>query len=181
MDLNPRDASCPSTRADEKNPIRIANHFPRHVDQIRAAKMILCQSLTRACNIDLGDTTVARVIAHAAIRECRFEGSTAMIRKMTVSWDWQHFLPTNLKGKVMIYTIKDNHILIPISRTQIIDIAINDTLKADGFPGAEHTWTKHDRELIEGNPDDEIFLQIDKTDDNKFKASGILLNSYQNS
>jgi hypothetical protein len=85
------------------------------------------------------------------------------------------------KGKVMIYTIKDSHILIPISRTQIIDITINDTLKADGFPGAEYTWTKHDRELIEGNPDDEIFLQIDRIDDNKFKASGILLNNYQNS
>jgi hypothetical protein len=81
----------------------------------------------------------------------------------------------------MTYNIKGNPILIPIDRTQIIDITVNDVLTAEEFPGASHTWTKHDRELMEGNPDDDMFLQIEKIGPNAFKASGIFLHNYQNS
>lgn len=75
----------------------------------------------------------------------------------------------------MTYQIEGNTMLFAIDRTQIMDIAVNDTLQVKGFPGASHQWTDHDREFVENNPDDEIFLQVERIGENKYKATGILL------
>jgi hypothetical protein len=82
-----------------------------------------------------------------------------------------------LKTIAMTYNIKGTNMLFPIDRTQIIDISVNDTLQIEGFPGARHTWTSHDSELIENNPDDAIFLQIEKVAENKYRTLGILLDN----
>ena len=75
----------------------------------------------------------------------------------------------------MTYKIDGNTLLFAIDRTQIIDISVNDVLQIQGFPGASHTWTEHDSEFIENNPDDEIYLQIERISENKFRSVGILL------
>ena len=75
----------------------------------------------------------------------------------------------------MTYNIEGKIMLFAIDRTQIIDISVNDVLQIDGFPGASYIWTKHDSELVENNPDDEIYLQVERSGRNAFKATGILL------
>jgi hypothetical protein len=75
----------------------------------------------------------------------------------------------------MTYNIEGKIMLFAIDRTQIIDISVNDTLQIEGFPGTSYTWTKHDSQLIETNPDDSIFLQIERTEADKYKALGIVL------
>jgi hypothetical protein len=75
----------------------------------------------------------------------------------------------------MTYRLKGDHILFAINRTEILDISVNDVITLDGFPGVSYVWTAHDREFMENNPDDEIFLQVQRVDGNKFKGTGILL------
>lgn len=75
----------------------------------------------------------------------------------------------------MTYQIEGNSMLFAINRSQIIDISVNDTLQVIGFPGASHVWTEHDSQFVENNPDDEIFLQIERVAENKYVAKGILL------
>lgn len=75
----------------------------------------------------------------------------------------------------MTYQLNGNNILFAISRAEILDIAVNDVITVQGFPGVKHVWTEHDREFVENNPDDEIFLQIERTGDNHFRANGIAL------
>ena len=75
----------------------------------------------------------------------------------------------------MIYKIDGNTMIFAIDRTGIIDVSVNDILEVEGFQGARHVWTEHDSELIENNPDDDIFLQIERVGENKFKAGGIIL------
>jgi hypothetical protein len=75
----------------------------------------------------------------------------------------------------MTYTIEGNAMLFAIDRTKVIDISVNDRVEVKGFPGAVHVWSEHDTEFIENNPDDDIFLQIERVGENKFKAVGIIL------
>lgn len=75
----------------------------------------------------------------------------------------------------MVYKIEGNQMLFSIDRTKIIDITPSDRIEVRGFPGAAHVWTEHDTEFIENNPDDEIFLLVERVDDNKFRTSGIML------
>ena len=75
----------------------------------------------------------------------------------------------------MTYRLKGNSFLFAINRAEILDISLNDIITVDGFPGVSYAWTQHDREFVENNPDDDIFLQVERTDGNKFKGNGIVL------
>ncbi len=75
----------------------------------------------------------------------------------------------------MTYQIEGNRMLFAITRSQIIDISVDDTLQVKDIPGASHVWTEHDSQFIENNPDDDIFLQIEKVAVNEYKASVISL------
>jgi hypothetical protein len=74
----------------------------------------------------------------------------------------------------MNYQIDGKNLLFAIDRAAIIDISVNDTLEVKDLPGATYTWTDQDREFMENNPDDEIFLQIERRG-NQYIAKGILL------
>ncbi len=76
----------------------------------------------------------------------------------------------------MRYTIPGNTILCPIDRTHIIDIAVGDVLELREFPGASYEWTEQDSEFVENNPDDDIYLQLEK-EDGQFFITGIFLMS----
>src|SRR5690606_22449480 len=67
------------------------------------------------------------------------------------------------------------NLLFAINRADIVDISPNDVITVDGFPGAEYLWTDHDGEFFENNPDDDVFLEIERTADNTFRAIGIVL------
>ncbi|MFZ6014234.1 MAG: hypothetical protein ACOYXT_28085 [Bacteroidota bacterium] len=75
----------------------------------------------------------------------------------------------------MIYSIDGNSMLFEIDRTKIIDISVGDTIDVKGFPGAVYNWTNHDSEFIENNPDNDIFLEIQRVAENKFKAVRIIV------
>jgi hypothetical protein len=75
----------------------------------------------------------------------------------------------------MTYNIEGNKMLFSIDRTTIIDISADDVIQVTGFPGAVHRWSEHDTEFVENNPDDEIFLQVERIGQNSFKALGIVL------
>lgn len=74
----------------------------------------------------------------------------------------------------MNYQITGQKLLIPIDRAGIADISVNDTLTIDGFPGVKHVWTNQDAQFFESNPDDDIFLEVEK-DGDRFKACGVVL------
>jgi hypothetical protein len=76
----------------------------------------------------------------------------------------------------MRYQIPGNIILCPIDRTHIIDIAVDDILELQGFPGARYVWTEQDREFVENNPDDDIYLQLERSE-GIFTITGIFLMS----
>jgi hypothetical protein len=75
----------------------------------------------------------------------------------------------------MTYKLDGRYLLFPISRTDILDISTNDVIAVAGFPGLQYVWTDHDGEFVENNPDDEVFLQIERVDNTRFRATGILL------
>jgi hypothetical protein len=75
----------------------------------------------------------------------------------------------------MTYQLNGSTILLGINRTDILDISVNDTLSVDGFPGVNYQWTEQDSDFVENNPDDDIFLQIERVGDKQFKATGIVL------
>jgi hypothetical protein len=75
----------------------------------------------------------------------------------------------------MTYSLNGNSLLFAIDRTEIIDISAGDTISVDGFPGVKHVWTEQDGDFVENNPDDEIFLQVQRLGEKDFKAGGILL------
>ena len=74
----------------------------------------------------------------------------------------------------MTYQLNGNSLLFAINRTEILDISVDDVIALDGFPGVNYVWTEQDSDFVENNPDDEIFLQIERSG-NKYKASGIIL------
>lgn len=65
--------------------------------------------------------------------------------------------------------------LFAIDRTEIIDISVKDIIAVEGFPGAGYEWTAQDSEFVENNPDDDIFLQIERINQSTYRASGIVL------
>jgi len=75
----------------------------------------------------------------------------------------------------MTYQLNGNDLLFAINRTDIVDISTGDIISVDGFPGVSYEWTNHDSEFVENNPDDEIYLRVERSDSNAFKARGILL------
>ena len=75
----------------------------------------------------------------------------------------------------MTYQLSGNNMFFAISRTQILDISVNDIIAVDDYPGVNYVWTAHDSEFVENNPDDDIFLEIERVAGNKYKAVGILL------
>jgi hypothetical protein len=79
----------------------------------------------------------------------------------------------------MTYHIDDTSMLVSISRSKIIDISVNDVLSINCFGGIQYQWTDQDRDFMENNPDDDIFLKIEKTKNGDFKAVGIFLHENQ--
>ena len=75
----------------------------------------------------------------------------------------------------MTYRLNGNSFLFAINRSEILDISVNDVIAVEGFPGVRYVWTTHDREFVENNPDDDIFLQVERTEGNKFNGRGIVL------
>jgi hypothetical protein len=75
----------------------------------------------------------------------------------------------------MIYQIEGDKMFFALNRSLLIDISVNDTLQIKGVPGASHVWTEHDSQFIESNPDDDIFLQIEKIGGGNYKARVVSL------
>lgn len=75
----------------------------------------------------------------------------------------------------MTYQLNGDDLLFAINRTDIVDINEGDVIAVDGFTGVNYIWTNHDREFLENNPDDDIYLRVQRVDNNAFKAKGILL------
>ena len=75
----------------------------------------------------------------------------------------------------MTYQLNGSTILFAINRADILDISVDDIITVDGFPGVDYQWTEQDSDFVENNPDDDIFLQIERVADKQFKASGIVL------
>lgn len=75
----------------------------------------------------------------------------------------------------MTYKLNGNNMLFAINRTQILDIAVNDIITVQDYPDVRYVWTGHDSEFVENNPDDDIFLQIERLAGDQYQATGILL------
>lgn len=75
----------------------------------------------------------------------------------------------------MKYKLDGNSILFALNRPEIIDISPNDVLEVEGFPGARYVWTDHDTDFMENNPDDEMYLQIERRGPAHFEAKGVIL------
>lgn len=75
----------------------------------------------------------------------------------------------------MNYQLNGHDLLFAINRTDILDISSGDIISVEGFPDIRYEWTNHDSEFVENNPDDEIYLRVERTGNNDFRAKGILL------
>lgn len=75
----------------------------------------------------------------------------------------------------MTYELTGNNILFVLNRTEIIDIMPDDTITLHDFPGATYQWTSQDADFLENNPDDDIYLQVERVGDNHYRATGIQL------
>ena len=75
----------------------------------------------------------------------------------------------------MNYKLDGSKLLLAIPRADILDISVKDVITIDGFDGAKYVWTDHDRDFLENNPDADIFLEIERTNEHAYKATGILL------
>jgi len=80
----------------------------------------------------------------------------------------------------MTYQLNGNNLLFAISRTEIVDISTDDLITVDGYPGVSYAWTNQDMEFLENNPDDDIYLQVERVGDNQYRATGILLKESSN-
>jgi hypothetical protein len=74
----------------------------------------------------------------------------------------------------MTYQLNGNNLLFAINRTEILDISVKDVITLEGLPGVNYVWTEQDSDFVENNPDDEIFLQIERSG-GQYKATGIVL------
>lgn len=75
----------------------------------------------------------------------------------------------------MTYQLNGSDLLFAINRTDIVDISPDDVISVEGFPGINYVWTNQDSDFVENNPDDDIYLQVERVGNNDFKAKGILL------
>ncbi len=75
----------------------------------------------------------------------------------------------------MTYQLDGSSILFALNRTDIIDITPGDAITLKDFPGTHYTWTTHDAEFMENNPDDDIYLKVERLGNNQFEARGIQL------
>jgi len=75
----------------------------------------------------------------------------------------------------MTYELDGNNLLFALDRTQFVDISAGDIITVTGFPGVSYEWTSQDLEFLENNPDDDIFLQVERRENGEFKAKGIVL------
>lgn len=75
----------------------------------------------------------------------------------------------------MTYTVDSSKLMFALNRTEILDISVNDTITVDGFEGLSYKWTDHDSDFLENNPDAEIYLQAERSSENHYKATGIML------
>lgn len=75
----------------------------------------------------------------------------------------------------MVYQLEGSAFLFEIDRSKIIDISPGDILEIKSLPGLQYTWTDQDREFVENNPDDDIFIWVEQSKDNAYKACGIRL------
>lgn len=75
----------------------------------------------------------------------------------------------------MMYEIENGPVLVAIDRTGIVDISIGDSLHIKDFSeiSLSYTWTQQDSELVENNPDAEIYLKIEKGEDGTYRAGGL--------
>lgn len=77
----------------------------------------------------------------------------------------------------MTYKLSGNDFLFLLDRTMILDISPGDVISLEDFPGATYEWTNHDGEFLENNPDDDIYLQVEKAGDHRYRATAITLKS----
>lgn len=97
-------------------------------------------------------------------------------RVLTFACRRKKFIDLTLTKKDrMTYRLNGNSLLFAINRTDIPDISVNDTISVEGFPGVDYVWTAHDMEFVENNPDDDIFLQVERTGSSQFKGKEIVL------
>jgi hypothetical protein len=75
----------------------------------------------------------------------------------------------------MTYEIKSNTMLFEMDRTAIADIAIGDVLKAQDLPDTEYTWTLHDSQFLESNPDARLFLKVQKVPGKNYRGVGVMI------
>jgi hypothetical protein len=75
----------------------------------------------------------------------------------------------------MVYQLEGNAFLFEIDRSKIIDISAGDILEIKGMPDLRYTWTLQDSEFVENNPDDDIFISVERTKDQGYRAIGIRL------
>ncbi len=75
----------------------------------------------------------------------------------------------------MRYTVDGSTILFALNRPEIIDISPGDVLEVDGLPGARYVWTDHDADFMENNPDDELYLQLERVDHDRYVPKGLIL------
>jgi hypothetical protein len=78
-------------------------------------------------------------------------------------------------GNNMTYKLDGNKLLLAIPRAEILDISVKDVITVEGFDGARYVWTDHDSDFLENNPDADIFLEIERTNADAYRATGILL------
>lgn len=75
----------------------------------------------------------------------------------------------------MNYKLDGAKLLLAIPRSEILDISVKDVITIEGFDGAKYEWTDHDSDFVENNPDADIFLELERTNGDAYRARGILL------
>lgn len=68
----------------------------------------------------------------------------------------------------MLYKIDAGRMLIQLNRTTILDITPDDTLIIEGLTTQPYTWTHHDAQQVESNPDHDIYLILEQKQEQLF-------------
>jgi hypothetical protein len=79
----------------------------------------------------------------------------------------------------MVYQLEGKALMFEVDRSKIIDISPGDTISIKGMEGIEYTWTQQDTEFIENNPDDDIFILVEKQGENQYRAGGVQLRAVE--
>jgi hypothetical protein len=75
----------------------------------------------------------------------------------------------------MTYKLDGSKILFTLQRSDILDISPSDVISIEGFPDVSYVWTDHDSDFVENNPDADLFLQLERMDSDRYKATGLVL------